>query len=63
MKFIKPIFFVIAILANLIVFAQANAKMSDKTAYQKYLKFEEGGLLKEEAISAFKKKYNLVVWI
>jgi Zn-dependent metalloprotease len=59
MKLIKPIFFVIAILANSIVFAQANAKMSDKTAYQKYLKFEEGGLLKDEAISAFKKKYNL----
>lgn len=59
MKSIKPIFIAIAILTNSIVFAQVNAKISDKAPFQKYLKFEEGGLLKEEAIATFKKEYNL----
>lgn len=59
MKSIKSILFAIVILSNSIVFAQANAKMSDKAPYQKYIKFEEEGLSKEEAISAFKKEYGL----
>ena len=59
MNSFKTLCLAISILASSIVFAQANAKMSDKVTFQKYLKFEDGGLLKEEAISAFKKEYNL----
>ena len=59
MNSFKTLCLAISILASSIVFAQANAKMSDKVPFQKYLKFEDGGLLQEEAISAFKKEYNL----
>lgn len=59
MNSVKSIFFAVSFLTTSIFFAQANAKMSDKTPFQKYLKFEDGGLLKEDAISAFKKQYNL----
>ena len=59
MKSIKIVFLTILFLASSIVFAQANAKMSDKVPFQKFLKFEDGGLLKEDAISAFKNEYNL----
>lgn len=59
MNSVKFIFIAISIFTTSIVFAQANSKMSDKAPFQKYLKFEDGGLLKEDAISAFKKQYNL----
>ena len=59
MKSIKSILLAFTILASSFVFAQANAKMSDKSPYQKYLKFEDGGLLKEDAIAAFKMEYQL----
>jgi hypothetical protein len=58
MKSIKIVLLTILFLASSIVFAQANAKMSDKVPFQKFLKFEDGGLLKEDAITAFKNEYN-----